>query len=197
MGGWTLNHKNFKWSQDFYHENLLWRDSRSFWTMKIWSYTVVLSKCSPRCFTSQCQSGQLEDGNYSNACRLSGEKQTLAHILNHCLQALNMHHFNTRHDEAIASFIAQHLPKGCKVTADLPGYQSFVFPSTSLQPTNNLTMLCGVIQCKSSGSLCFETGYEAMHILKKNPSDTSWSKLMTVRWRWKPWIPLPPQLHTA
>ena len=42
-----------------------------------------------------------------------------------------MHHFNTRHDavlEVIASFIAQHLPEGYKVAADLPRNQPYVFP---------------------------------------------------------------------
>ena len=67
----------------------------------------------------------------SSACRLCGEKQTLMHVLNHCPQALNMRRFNTRHDtvlEVIASFIAQHLPEGYKLTADLPRYQHYVFP---------------------------------------------------------------------
>ena len=42
-----------------------------------------------------------------------------------------MRRFNTRHDtvlEVIASFIAQHLPEGYNVTADLPRYQPYVFP---------------------------------------------------------------------
>ena len=66
----------------------------------------------------------------SSGCQLCHERQTLQHVLNHCIVALERRRYNQRHDDVLCSlfkFISSHLQPGHQVTADLPG-EHYCFP---------------------------------------------------------------------
>ena len=63
-------------------------------------------------------------------CQLCPERQTLHHVLNHCIMALEGRRYNQRHDAVLAllyQFVSSHLQPGCQVTAVLHG-QYYCFP---------------------------------------------------------------------
>ena len=77
----------------------------------------------------------------SDACRLCGRRQTLAHVLNQCPTSLHLHCYNIRHDavlEVIAQGIQPYLPANYSMLADLPSTLFYTFPPhislTSLGP---------------------------------------------------------------
>ena len=71
----------------------------------------------------------------SPSCPLCGQVQTLLHILNHCPVAPEKRRYNERHDSVLSrihSFLADHLPQGMKILADLPGTVYTFPPSIAL-----------------------------------------------------------------
>ena len=66
----------------------------------------------------------------SGCCKLCGEKQSLHHVLNNCLVALNLRQYNHRHDavlEVIADMVQSNLAPNQQMTVDLPG-NNYLFP---------------------------------------------------------------------
>ena len=103
----------------------------------------------------------------SSACTLCGRRQTLLHVLNNCPKALNLHRYNKQHDavlEVISKFMAESLPDGYQLLADLPQSQPYIFPphiaTTDQRPDivvwSNTAQEVWVIEL----TVCFETGYE-------------------------------------
>ena len=63
----------------------------------------------------------------SDACKLCGQTQTLAHVLNQCPVALHLHWYNIRHDavlQVIKEGIQPLLHKDDNIMADIHDYQS-------------------------------------------------------------------------
>ena len=88
------------------------------------------------------------------------------HVLTNCPRALNMHWYNKRHDAVLAvisKFMAEILPDGYQLLADLLQFQPYVSPPptmpqliSGLTPTSNTNQEIWVIKL----TVCFETGYE-------------------------------------
>ena len=67
----------------------------------------------------------------SAKCKLCGDRQTLANILNCCQTALNSRRYNERHDEVlavIAGFLREELGEDFKMMADTGPEQNYLFP---------------------------------------------------------------------
>ena len=65
------------------------------------------------------------------------ERQTLAHILNHCQVALDLRKYNVRHDavlEVIDQFVRENCLPDVETITDLPAYD-YTFP-TCIAPTD-------------------------------------------------------------
>ena len=76
----------------------------------------------------------------SDACKLCGIRQTLAHVLNQCPIALQLRHYNTRHDavlEVIERGIQPFLSDTDSLVADLNSHHPYIFP-----PNISHTDLC-------------------------------------------------------
>ena len=76
----------------------------------------------------------------SASCKLCGEKQTLAHVLNHCSIALELRRYNHRHDAVlsiIADLVKTHLSPQQRMIVDL-AETSYHYPqhigSTDIRP---------------------------------------------------------------
>ena len=67
----------------------------------------------------------------TDKCRLCGERQTLAHILNCCQVALSHHRYNERHDDVLrvsVGYLEEELSEDYTVVADLGIELSYLFP---------------------------------------------------------------------
>ena len=114
----------------------------------------------------------------SDACKLCGLRQTLAHVLNQCPIALQLRRYNTRHDavlEVIEKGIRPLLCKDDSLIADLhssqPSSQPYIFPPqiahTDLRPDLVLWNANKKKVCLIELTICFETRYEEAHSLKE------------------------------
>ena len=101
----------------------------------------------------------------SVACKLSGEWQTLCHILNNCKTALKLWQYNARHDQVlqtIIKFMKQQVSEDMKVVADLE--QQYQFPPslafTDLRPDlvaySCLSKTAIIVELP----VCFETNFQ-------------------------------------
>ena len=111
----------------------------------------------------------------SDACKLCGLRQTLAHVLNQCPIALQLRRYNTRHDavlEVIEKGIRPLLCKDDSLLADLHSSQPpYTFPPqiahTDLRPDLVLWNANKKKVCLIELTICFETRYEEAHSLKE------------------------------
>ena len=111
----------------------------------------------------------------SDACKLCGVRQTLPHVLNQCSVALQIRRYNTRHDvvlQAIVRGIKPLLSEENKLVADLPDYQSYIFP-----PQISHTDLCPDLViwkdktrsiCLVELTICYETRFDEAHSFKQS-----------------------------
>ena len=79
-------------------------------------------------------------GYCTDQCKLCGKKQTVLHVLNNCEVALNLRHYNMRHNRILQLIViaAQaYSPASYQLVADLP-VEQYHFPShvtpTDLRP---------------------------------------------------------------
>ena len=105
----------------------------------------------------------------SDACRLCGQRQTLAHVLNQCPTSLYLHRYNIRHDavlEVIAQGIQPYLPANYSMLADLPSTLFYTFPPhislTSLVVWSDADRRVYIFEL----TICFETRFNLAHDLK-------------------------------
>ena len=107
------------------------------------------------------------DAGLSSQCKLCGKRQTLLHVLNHCQVALELRHFNKRHDtvlQVIADFLKAHCLPEYEIIADLHGSTSiYNFPSsiasTDLRPDLVVWSITQRIVILAELTVCFETNF--------------------------------------
>ena len=109
----------------------------------------------------------------SSHCKLCGERQTLAHIFNHCQVALDLRRYNVRHDavlEVIDQFVRENCPPDVEAITDLAAYD-YTFPTciapTDLRPDVVLwspTQKSAILEL----TVCYETNFEDAHRRKAN-----------------------------
>ena len=118
-----------------------------------------------------CRWRKLSSDLCTICCKIGSHcKQTLAHVLSHCQDALQCGRYNTRHDcvlEILFKHLQQHLLPGTTVVADLPGY-----PYTL--PTDVPTDLRPDLVVHSPGQLhlleltvCWESNFSAARLRKE------------------------------
>ena len=110
----------------------------------------------------------------SDACKLCGNRQSLAHVLNQCPISLHLRRYNARHDavlQVIESGIKPLLSDGDHLLADLHNQQPYIFPPhiahTDLRPDIVLWNNSNRTVCLMELTVCFETRYTEAHILKE------------------------------
>ena len=110
----------------------------------------------------------------SSHCKLCGERQTLAHILNHCQVALDLRRYNVRHDavlEVIDQFVRENCPPDVEAITDLPAYD-YTFPTcitpTDLRPDVVLWSPTQKSAILVELTVCYETHFEDAHRRKAN-----------------------------
>ena len=115
-----------------------------------------------------------------NQCKLCNQPQTLLHTSNHCQVALELRHYNQRHDsilEVIVDSLQSQCPPDCKITADLPN-TDYVFPtnttSTDLHPDLLVWSDTQRILVLVELTVCFETNFVDASQRKKASTRTSW-----------------------
>ena len=117
----------------------------------IWSSAVIQLPPQVLCFSMNAAQDTLSHNanlslwkkcnSLSDACKLCGQRQTLAHVLNQCPTSLHLRRYNIRHDavlKVIVQGIQPRLPASYSMLADLPSTSSYTFPPhislTSLRP---------------------------------------------------------------
>ena len=110
----------------------------------------------------------------SSQRKLCGERQTLAHVLNHCQVALELRRYNSRHDavlEVIDDFVRENCPKDLDILTDLPGSE-YTFPAcitpTDLRPDVVLWSSTQKSAVLVELTVCYETNFEDAHRRKVN-----------------------------
>ena len=114
-----------------------------------------------------------KNDSLSSSCKLCGERQTLLHVLNSCPKALSLRRYNECHDAVLgvlANFFADTLPEGYKLIADLPEFQTYIFPPHIAQIDERPDIVVWSDSVREVWvielTVCFETSYEAAHTRK-------------------------------
>ena len=104
----------------------------------------------------------------SDKCRLCGERQTLAHILNCCQVALSHRRYNERHDDVlrvIVGYLKEELSEDYTVVADLGIELSYLFPPqlaiSDLRPDITIFSQLQKEAMLIELTVCTEVSYEA------------------------------------
>ena len=107
-----------------------------------------------------------KEAGHSDQCKLCSHRQTLFHVLNHCQVALNLRHYNQRHDsilKVIAESLQNKYQPDYTITADLPDI-SYNFPSTAastdLHPDLVVWSDSRRVRVLAELTVCFETNFE-------------------------------------
>ena len=96
---------------------------------------------------------------------LWGKTNLESHILNHCKKALELRHFNTRHNQVLkvmADFVRKQVPEDMQVIVDLENQYLFLtsLTYTDLRPDlvvcSNLTRTAILVEL----TVCFEDSFD-------------------------------------